>query len=471
MLSRKIGETLMKKLLIAFSTVLVLWGCQMAPKKTSSYQLRPFQEVTLSNGLPVLLIPDKKLPYFQMILMVHSGSTSDPERKLGLSHMTAQLLDKGTKQRRTTAIANSLEQLGNQFYVTSDRDFTEVGGSGLSFHKDQLLKDFSEILLQPAFYRHEIKDMKERVLSSLTKTVDSPSRAADVAIQSYLYGPHPYSRRISGRKQDIQNITRSDIFRFYKEHYTPQNAMLAVVGDFGDGMTSQLEAHLGGWKGSEVEPVTYSSFPEISGVEIRLVDHPDVKQTQIRFAHKGIKRSNPDFLTLRVANTVLGRGFGSRLVDEIRVRRGLTYGIRSHFDSRKDFGPFSVSTFTRHDKVGETLRGSLNTIEKLRKDGVTSDELATAKSVMKGTFPRTLETAESFAQNLLRLRFHRIPDTYLTKFYDSIDRISRSDVNQALKKYLSPKNIKIVVYGPQTQIIKQIRPIGVVEIMSYNELL
>ena len=460
----------MKKLLIILT--LFALGCQSVPKKTSQYQMRPFQEITLSNGLPILLIPDKKLPYFQMTLLIYSGSSSDPATKLGLSHITAQLLDKGTKQRQATTIANSLEQFGSHFYATSGRDSIEVGGSGLSFYKDQLLKDFSEILLQPSFHKNEIKDMKEKILSQLIKTVDHPRAMADVALQSYLYETHPYSRRILGQKQDVQSITQKDIFKFYRKHYTPKNSMLAVVGDFDNNkIISKLEAHLGQWGGAKVLPVTYPHFPKISGLQIRLIDHPDVKQTRIGLAHKGIKRSNPDFLALRLANTILGRGFGSRLVEEIRVKRGLTYGIYSTFDSRKDFGPFFVSTFTRHEKVGETLQETLNTIKKFIENGVTSNELTLAKSLMKGGFPRALETAERFAQTLLTLRFHGIPETYLTNFYSEINRIDKSEVNQAIKKYFNAENMKVIVYGPKDQISEQVKSIGTVEVMSYKDFL
>ncbi len=458
--------------------MMLLEACQASPQhrqelssQSSKFKLRPFSEITLSNGLPVLLIPDKKLPYLELALVIRSGASSDPHGKFGLSHLTAQLINKGTEKRSAIEITQSLEQLGSSLSIFSDQDTTTMSTSGLSFYKDQLLKDFSEVLLQPTFSKYELRNLKEKVLATLVKRVDKPEAFTEVVLQSYLYGNHPYSRYPTGNKKNIQSLRRKDILQFYKEHYTPKNSMLAVVGDFDDNIISQLETHLGLWQGNHVSSVHYPEVPKISGVQIRLVHRADVQQTQIRLTHKGIQRSHPDYLTLKLANIILGYDFGSRLVDEIRLKRGLTYHIGSFFDARKDFGPFVISTSTRHEKVGETIRETLYNLKNFVKDGVTKKELQRAKAVLKGNFPRALETADSLALNLLTLKFFGVPKTYLTQFYENVNRIRTSDVHKAIKRAIDPDNIKIVIYGPKDQTIEQIRSIGAVEIIDYQELL
>ena len=460
----------MKVLLIA--GILMLLGCQNLPKKASEYQLRDFRDVTLSNQLPVLLVPDKKLPYFQLILMVRSGSTSDPKNKQGLSYLTAHLLDKGTQKRSAEDLAESFEYRGSYFSVSVRKEFVELVASGLSFYKDELLKDFSEILLQPAFHRDEVQDMKDKALSHLIKTVDKPRHITDVALYSYLYEDHPYSQRVLGRKEDVKGLTSKDVFEFYRKHYTPQNSTLAVVGNFdNEKIISQLEAYLGKWTSSPLEPIVYPPLPEIKGVQILLVDRPEAKQTKVRLAHMGIKRTNPDFLTMRLANVILGYSFGSRLMDEIRVKRGLTYHISAGMSSRKDVGLFLIPTSTRHEKVGEIVQQTLRSLDTFLQEGPTRKELQTAKSVLKGMFPRTLETAGAFTRNLLGLRFYGVPETYMTHFYIHVDQVRRRDVHRVIKKYLSAENIKVVVYGPKSQIIEQLRPLGTVQTVSYKKFL
>ena len=458
----------MKVLSIIF--IAALLGCQVLPKKQVRYEMRPFRDVTLSNGLPVLLVPDKRLPYFEMVLMIRSGSTADPKGFLGLSYLTADLLDKGTKKRRASVIADSLEQLGSDFNAEAMVETTELSVSGLSFHKEKLLEDFSEILLQPAFDSQEIRDAKERVKSHLVKVVDSPSKMVNLLLKSYVYGPHPYARNILGKTADVQTITRKDILKFYKENYIPQNSMLAIVGSFDDErIVSQLESYFGKWGGAKAPLLSYPPFPKISGRQILLVDNPDLKQTQIQIAHKGLSRSSPDFLKLRLANIILGHSFGSRLFEEIRTKRGLTYSIYAGLNSRKDIGLFIAPTFTRHEKVGEIIQETLNVIGKFIEGGVSRDEVLAARSILKANFPRSLETAADFAHTLMKLRFYGVPDSYLTSFYEQIDSITLSQINEVIRKYLDAKNIKIVVYGPKDKIINQVRSLGTLETISYKK--
>ena len=448
---------------------LACMGCQTFSKKETAYQMRPFKEVTLSNGLPVLLVPDKKLPYFEMILTVKSGSTSDPNDRPGLSHLTAELLNKGTKKRGAVELAESFEQLGSSFSASSMVETTIVSGSSLSFHKDKLLKDFSEVLLEPAFDPKEIKLVKAETQSYLRRTVDFPRGMAQVLLQSHLYGSHPYSKNVLGTEFGVQKITREDIIQFHKDNYTPQNSLLTIVGNFDHQIVSQLESYLGHWKGGSSSNVTYTSFPNISGRQILLVDKPDLKQTEIRIAHKGIKRSNPDFLSLRIAHQILGHDFGSRLVESIRVKRGLTYSIGSRLTYKKDVGLFVVSTSTRHEKVGETIEETLGAIDKFIKSGVSQEELSVAKTALKANFPRALETAEAFGQTLMRLRFYGVPDSYLTGFYQQVDSVRTSQLNKIIKKYFHAKDVKIIIYGPKSKIMDQVRSLGSIETMDYKE--
>ena len=236
--------------LVFVLVTLACMGCQTFSKKEMAYQMRPFKEVTLSNGLPVLLVPDKKLPYFEMILTIKSGSTSDPNDRSGLSHLTAELLNKGTKKRSAVEVAESFEQLGSSLSASSMIETTIVSGSSLSFHKDKLLKDFSEVLLEPAFDPKEIKLVKAETQSYLRRTVDFPRRMAQKLLRSHLYGSHPYSKNVLGTEFGIQKITREDIVQFYKDNYTPQNSLLAIVGNFDHQIVSQLESYLGHWRGT-----------------------------------------------------------------------------------------------------------------------------------------------------------------------------------------------------------------------------
>jgi zinc protease len=188
-----------------------------------------------------------------------------------------------------------------------------------------------------------------------------------------------------------------------------------------------------------------------------------LQQAQIRFAEPGIARNNQDFLTLRLANLILGGAFASRLNQKVRDDLGLTYSISSRFEALKNTGGFEISTFTRNDKVGETIKSSLAVLKDFIEGGVTDKELDAAKALLVGQFPAAIETVDRLAFNLLILRLNGIDDSYLKDFFTNVNGISRSDVNAAIKKYFSSDKMKILVYADGTKVADQLKTIGAVE--------
>ena len=174
---------------------------------------------------------------------------------------------------------------------------------------------------------------------------------------------------------------------------------------------------------------------------------------------------------LRLANTILGGAFASRLNSRIRRDLGLTYNIGSHFDALQDTGPFEISTFTKNQTVGQTVSETLKILSDFKANGVTSDEVDSTKGYLKGIFPSAIETPEKLAFNLMILRFYELPDTYLTNYLRNIDRISASDVNRAIKKHIDDKNLKVLVYTSAETVLPQLEPIGKVEVKKAQDLI
>lgn len=451
--------------LIIFSFI----GC--VSSTGNKYELRPYKEVKLQNGLQVLLVKDNSLPYFSLQMLVKSGSVEDPISKSGLAHLVASLLNKSTHKHDALEIADIIGQMGAEFGVSVDDDFTMLSASSLSDQKLNLISIFSEMVTSPTFPEEEISRAQKQTISSIQRVADNPPGFADIAYSTFIYGAHPYGRSVSGTIRDVKSIKKKDIQNYYQENYSPNNSILAVTGDFNEEDIQALSKAFSSWKPHKVAENTYPVFPSISGINIKLVDKADLAQTQIRIGHKAIKRTNPDYLKLRLASIVLGGGFASRLMVRIRRERGLTYSIRSYFGAQKDFGAFTVSTFTRNDKVGETLAETLRELKKVQENGINQEELDSAKALAKGTFPRVLETAESFSQNLLYLRFYGISDDYLRDYYKNIDAISLKDVNAAIARYLDPENLKVLVFAPKNKTIDQLRPIGLLEVENYKQFL
>lgn len=455
--------------ILSVTLFLVLSAC--STNDGEKYKLRAYEELKLDNGLQIILVKDSSLPYFSLQMLVKAGGVNDPESKTGLANMAAKLLSKSTKKHKALEIADIIGQMGAEFGASVEEDYTYIAASSLSEEKTKLIEIFSEIVTSPTFEESEIKRMKKQVVSGIKSVADSPPSFANIIYSSFIYGPHPYGRNQIGTIRDVNSIKRKDLMDFYEKFYSPNNSLLAITGDFNDNIIQDITKAFTSWKPSQVPQKEFPLFPQISGVNIKLISKDDLAQSQIRIGHKAIKRTNPDFLKLRLASIILGGGFSSRLMSRVRKERGLTYGISSYFGAEKDFGAFTVSTFTRHDKVGETVSETLAVLNKFKEEGVTEKELNSAKALAKGTFPRAIETAESFSRNLLLLRFYNISDTYLSDYYKNINKITLSEVNEAIKKYLNPSNLKILVYAPENQTIDQLRPIGLLEVEDYKRFI
>ncbi len=461
----------MKKIFWFIFTVASLGCSTLSANSSKEMQLKPFQEITLSNGLKVLILEDKTLPYFSMTMLIKAGSYLDPQNQKGLAGFTGEMLSQGSSKRDTMQIAGSFEDLGSTLKVDVRNDLTLITASSLASGRDTLIKDFSEVVIDPIFPEKEITRMRQESLANFEQLPDDSDGFAGWAFNTSLYGAnHPYGVSSLGTPKGIASIKRQDLQKFYGQYFRPNNAMLAVMGQMPANIQAQLEAAFGHWKNQVVTDVQIAKFPEFKGIDIELVTKPGLNQSQILFGQKGIQRSNPDFLPLRLASLVLGGGFTSRLVKEIRVKRGLTYSIFSMFDPRLGEGPFIISTFSRNDKVGETISETLKVLKQFQETGITEQELKDAKAYMKGQFPNALETPENLAQNLLVLRLYGIDDTYLTNYNANMDKITLEEVNRAIKQYISPDNMKILVYSTK-DVLKQLEPIGKVKTIEFNQLL
>lgn len=445
-----------------------LLSCASGSKVSTSFELKKYDQIKLKNGLQILMIKDDSLPYISMGLLVKSGYSQDPVSQSGLSTFLGQMIGKGTKEKNAIQMADELALIGGEMDTVVDSDFTFISASGLSNYQHELLDLYSDAILNPVFPGNEIKRLKRKTLAQIQKKIDKPRYVASRAFKSYLYGTHPYSNPSGGTYRDVRSFKKKHIVRHYLRYYRPNNALLAIVGNYDAKFVETVQSRFGTWSPRKQNPVVFPQVPKIEGVNVQLVHRPDLVQSQIRIGHKGIKRDNPDFLVVRVMNTALGGAFASRLNDRIRKDLGLTYSISSSFDARANHGPFTISTFTRNEKVGQTVRETIKVLKEYVDKGITEEELARVKGYLKGTFPRAIETPERLAFNLLALRYYKIKDDYLENYLINIDKITQNQVNAALKKYLDPNNLKVVVYSKKKVALPQLRKIGVVEVKPYK---
>lgn len=472
----------MKHILLTVAAFVLTLGCSSTSKTSSTsasgsakasadFQIRKFETQTLKNGLVVMWIPDQSLPYVSMQMMVKAGSSQDLPGKEGMAGFTASMLEKGAGKRSAEQIADDLEQIGAEFGVDVEPDYTIAAISSLSFDKENTLAQFKDLLLNPTFPQAEIERQRKLLLAGLQKLADSPENFSEYLLPRFLFGSHPYGHESAGSPKSVRNLSRVDLTRFYSTNFIPSNSVLAVVGQYDSAWKDEVVKAFESWKAQPLPPSDVPDFPKWTGTELMLVDRADLNQAQIQIGFKGITRNIPDYLELRAALKILGESFGSRLFEAVRVKRGLTYHIHAWFDPRLKPGPMGIYTFTRVDKIGETVDETLKTYRQFVKEGVTDAEVDTVKALMKGQFPRSFETPEALAKQLLILNRYGVPTSYLTNYMANLDKMDKGTINATIRRYFDPENLRILVYAPRGKAEESLKKLGKLEVKEYKEFL
>jgi zinc protease len=469
-MNKKNPKTLLASLLLPVFLLLSVSGSHSIVL-AQEIELPPIEKTTLDNGLKVIVIQHHELPVVAFRLVLKSGAAFDPSGKAGLADLTAGLLRKGTKTRTATQIAEQIDFVGGSLGAGSGRDATYANCKVLTKHFDVGLDLLSDIILNPAFADEEIERLRKQTLAAIKQQKDNPGAVADEKYEKFLFGDHPYGRPSEGTETSVAALTRDDIVSFHQDYYVPNNAVLAVVGDVKPKEAiNKVKAKFSQWQGAQFAAPGYEQPPAVKGHQILLVDKPDLTQTYIRVGHLGVKRDNPDYFPVKVMNYILGGGwFASRLVDEVRSKRGLTYGIKCGFDFNKLKGAFTVETFTQNDSTAAAISAILEEIQKIQTQGVTDKELADTKSFYTGYFPLQLETPSQIASQVLGVELHDLGEDYLKDYRKNINAVTKEDVQGAAQKYLDSKNLKLVVVSKADDVKASLEPLGKVTVISFLE--
>ena len=424
--------------------------------KNSQVALRPIKTVELENGLKIYFIEDQTLPRVSLELLVKVGLPQEPVELDGLNAFTAELLEQGTQKKSATILADEFGQIGTEMATAPGGDFTFLSADSLAKDKNQLLSLFSDVVLNPAFKETEIERLKSNVKARIIKKIDNPSGYTDDQFDKFLFGDHPYAKDIAGDLKSLKKISKSQITKHYLNWYRPNNSTLAVVGSLTPDFEEQVISAFKDWKSRPLKMDTMKELSQVDGLQVKLFSKTGLKQTQIRMGRLGVARKTPEFLALRAANEILGGGMASRLMQKVRDQLGLTYGISSGFEFRKEKGAFSISTFTKNESAGQTVQEAIKVYDQFIEQGITDKELNAAKAQMIAQFPRSMETADRFGYNLLLLDFYGIPTSYLTDFISNVEKISVDQVNSAIRKHLAVDQLKVVIFGDEKQILPQL---------------
>ena len=431
--------------------------------------LPSFKEQTLSNGLKVVIAEHHELPLVQFNLIVHTGWTADPANKPGVSSLTSELQDEGTKNRTALEIAQDLKAIGARLGTSSSFDVSSMSLNTLKKHLSSSLDIFSDVLMNPSFPDAELQRIKKEYQARILQEKRQPFTAAFKNFLRILYGKdHPYGQPYTGTgtEESITAITAKDLKQFYETYFHPNNATLIVVGDItADEILPVLEKALKNWKKQDVPAVEIPLLKRIDGNQIYMIDKPGAPQSVIVTGHFGLLRNSPDYYKAEVMNTILGGKFTSRLNMNLREDKGYTYGAGSFFMYLKGMGPFLARTQVHTQYTKETLvemlkeyRGVAGSIP------ISEEELSETKKYITLSYPGDFETISQIAGKLGELVIYNLPKDYFNQYIQAIDRVSAGDVVAAARQYIHPDNMLFVIVGDVEKIEPGIREMKLGEI-------
>lgn len=432
--------------------------------------LPTIHESTTSSGLKVLAAERGPLPLVAARLIIRSGSAVDPSDKHGLADFTARLLRRGTARMSADEIDEAIEFVGASFSVGSNEDLLSLFITTPAEHFPAMLSMLGQLVREPTFPDNEVVQARERALAGFANDLDDPSVVADRAFTRALWGNHPYGHDVGGSTAHVRTFTRDDLVRFHRERMGPRVALLTVVGAVSPSQVAEeAEKAFAGWTGGPEAPPELPAANKVATGQVVLVDKPEQSQTQVRIGGPGFWIGHADYFPSTAMNIALGGGFTSRLVNEVRVERGLTYGINSYFDTMSAGGVFGISTFTKTEKTREIIDVSLAEVAKVREGGIPAGELKKAQRYLAGLYPLRTETNESVAAVISDIRVHGLGDDWVEKFRERLLAVKSKQTLEVAAKYLFPKPPLVVLVGRASEVKKQLKGLGSVTVVPASD--
>ncbi len=404
-----------------------------------------------SNGARVYFVAAPELPMIDIQVVFDAGAARDGDLS-GIALLTNAMLNEGAAGLSADQIAAGFEDVGAQFGNASQRDMAMLSLRSLTAD-DELkpaLKMFESVLTQPDFPQASFERIQKQMLIGLQAEKQSPGAIASRAFYSNLYQQHPYASMTTGTEKSVKRLSLKAIKAFYKQYYVANNAVIVLVGAIDKkqamSIAEQLVAKLPA--GQKAKPLM--KVKSLMSAKKVMIQHPST-QTHILMGQPGISRGDADYFPLYVGNHILGgSGLVSKLSNEIREKRGLSYSVYSYFRPMREWGPYQFGLQTRNDQAEQALKVMQDTLTSFIRDGVTAQELTAAKQNITGGFALRLDSNSKIAGYLAMIGFYGLPLDYLDSFKSRVNAVTAQQIQDAYKRRVkADKMITVMVGGKE----------------------
>ena len=453
---------------------------------------KDYKRYQTESGLTVLSTKDKSLPYIKYEAHFTKAG-ADHVRKPGLAHLTAYLLDQGAGDLSSEQMQEKLNQLGTELSVSVGRDMVTLSLEGLRWHKKELFELFKKIIVSPRFEEKELEILKEQALTSRKRSLDHPSFVADTFVRKSLFDD-PFESSVGGNLISLSDIHLEDIKTFYKTNYKEGNPIFSLAGHFDSSFEKEFYQFVNQNFSYQEKELEQKPEPAVNQSHFQLLTKENLVQAQVRFFYFLFPFPKEDFksyLSLLLANKTLGGGmFTARLLDELREKRSLTYGVVSYPIFEKNYGVFYVKGATKNSSVREFIEQGLVVLEKIKKEGISEEELNIAKNQLRVGHLKHIESPESQLNRVLYFQeYLGVDEKEIENYLKTLESITLEEVNSIFDTFVLSKSseklqsfteshqtndkayLQVLVYGDPSieSQLQDIKGLPSLEVLSFKD--
>ncbi len=399
------------------------------------------------SGARVFFVENHDLPIVDVQVAFVAGSAYEPQGKAGLAGLTQGLLDLGVEGLDENQIASRLADLGAILSggVDQDRSFVSLRTLSAEDKRGPALNILRAVLGAPQFPAEVFEREKTRTVLSLKDALTRPETISSQLFWATMYPTHAYGRNAT--PESVAALKRADVQNFYRNHYTASRAVVSLVGDLTREQAEVVAQRLTESLPSEASVPVVLGEPQLPSASVHRIAHP-AAQAHVLMGLPALKRGDPDFFPLLVGNYSLGGGgFVSRLMKEVREKRGFAYSVYSYFLPLAVMGPFQIGLQTKKDQAGEALKVVRDVLAGFLADGPSEDELTAAKQYLVGSFPLRLNSNRKTLENIAVIGFYGLPLDYLDRYAENVEKVTVDEIKAAFARHVPLNHLVTVVVG------------------------
>jgi predicted Zn-dependent peptidase len=430
------------------------------------------ERLSLGNGAVLILVPRRDVPLVAFNAVLRGGGLADPASRPGVASLVAGLLEKGAGERNAYAFADVVEGAGGSFGAMADPEAITVRGQFLARDQQLMMELLADALLRPALDGEELEDLAARHIELIKAAKDSdPAELIGTYGRAFLFADHPYGRPVFGSEASLAATDREDVLRYYDGQFGAERLILVLAGDFDADLLARMAAEsFSRWPQTATAVPTLARPRPVAGRRVLLVDFPGSAQTYFWIGNVGVEKRYPRRAALDLVNTLFGGRFTSLLNTELRIKSGLSYGARSGFARGSVPGEFSLRSFAQTENTSRALDLALQTLERLRREGVTREMLASARGYMLGQYPLGLETATDWAAMLAEIELYRLGRGYIDDYPAQLAAVGVAEAQAVIEEAFPPADsVAIVAIGDAARIRGVLAGYGPVSQMALTD--